>query len=207
MKSVIILAAGSGSRCGLGYNKLLYKINGKMLIEYTINQFDGYEIILTVNSNDFNVFKEKFSDYKIVIGGETRQESVRNAINVCSNENILIHDGARIFIDKETILNVENAILKNNAVVPCVKVKDSIKNQFGKNIERNNLFIAQTPQAVKKSLYLSCFGKEYSDDVSVLEQCGYDVCIVEGNYNNIKITTIEDIEFAKFKLGGRNDLS
>lgn len=202
MKSVIILAAGSGSRCNLGYNKLLYKINDKMLIEYTLDKFKGYEIILTVSKNDYDMFKRTFPNLKIVLGGETRQQSVKNAVEVCENENVLIHDGARIFVSSQTISNVENAITNNNAVVPCVKVKDSIKNQNGANVERDNLYIAQTPQAVKKSIYLSCVDSECSDDVSVLEKCGYDVCIVEGDYNNIKITTIDDIEFAKFKLGG-----
>lgn len=202
MKSVIILAAGSGSRCNLGYNKLLYKINDKMLIEYTLDKFKGYEIILTVSKNDYDMFKRTFPNLKIVLGGTTRQQSVKNAVEVCENENVLIHDGARIFVSSQTISNVENAITNNNAVVPCVKVKDSIKNQNGANVERDNLYIAQTPQAVKKSIYLSCVDSECSDDVSVLEKCGYDVCIVEGDYNNIKITTIDDIEFAKFKLGG-----
>ncbi len=203
MKSVIILAAGSGSRCNLGYNKMLYKINDRMLIEYTIDKFKGYEIILTVSKDDYEMFKEVFPNLKIVLGGETRQQSVKNAVEMCENENVLIHDGARIFVDSQTILNVEQAIQNNNAVVPCVKVKDSIKNGEGQNIDRNNLYIAQTPQAVKKSIYLSCVGSECTDDVSVLEKCGYDVCIVEGNYNNIKVTTIDDIEFAKFKLGGK----
>ncbi len=203
MISVVILAAGSGSRCNLGYNKLLYKINNKMIIEYTLEKFKGHDIILTVSENDYDLFKKEFPSYKIVIGGNTRQESVKNAIEVCENENVLIHDGARMFISEEVINNVMNAIKDNNAVVPCVKVKDSIKNSDGKNIDRSKLFIAQTPQAVKKSLYLSCVNEECTDDVSVLELCGYEVCMVDGDYDNIKITTTDDIEFAKFKLGGR----
>lgn len=206
MKSVIILAAGNGSRCNLGYNKLLYKVNGKMLIEYTMEKFKDYEIILTVSENDFSVFKSKFPNVKIVIGGATRQQSVRNAIESCESENVLIHDGARIFVTSEVIKNVEDAIEKHNAVVACVSVVDSIKNSNGKNIERSDLYIAQTPQAVKRSLYLDCVSEECSDDVSVLEKCGYDVCIVEGNYENIKITTSNDIQYAEFKLGGEYDL-
>ncbi len=203
MYSLIVLAAGSGSRCNLGYNKLLYKINGKMLIEYTLEKFKDYEIVLTVSENDFAVFKSKFPNYKIVIGGATRQESVHNAIKECEHENVLIHDGARIFIDEQTIKNVAEKITCSDAVVPCVRVKDSIKNSSGENIDRSELYIAQTPQAVRRSLYLKCVDEECTDDVSVLERCGYNVCVVEGSYNNIKITTREDIDYANFLLGGK----
>lgn len=202
MKSVIILAAGSGSRCNLGYNKMLYKINGKMLIEYTLEKFVGYEIVITVGKDDFDLFNKMFSQYKVVLGGSTRQQSVKNAIVHCSCENVLIHDGARIFVDNNTISNVEKAIENCVAVVPCVKVKDSIKNENGININREGLYIAQTPQAVKKSIYLKCVDEEFSDDVTVLEKCGYDVFIVEGNYENIKITSIDDIHYAEYKIGG-----
>ncbi len=207
MNSVIILAAGSGTRCGLGYNKVLYEINGKPLIEYTIEKFVGYEVIIAVSNEDYLYFKEKFAKYKIVIGGSTRQESVINAMKECNNEDVLIHDGARVFVPTNVINNVREALISHNAVVACVMVKDSIKDKNGKNIDRSSLYIAQTPQGVKKSIYLNCVDKEYSDDVSVLENCGYDVEIVEGSYQNIKITTIEDIEYANYKLGGNNDLS
>ncbi|MFV0499699.1 MAG: IspD/TarI family cytidylyltransferase [Bacilli bacterium] len=206
MKTVIILAAGSGSRCNLGYNKLLYKISNKMLIEYTLEKFKGYDIIITVSAVDYELFVKKFPNYKIVLGGKTRQESVYKAMLICESENILIHDGARIFVDTDTILRVENALTDVVAVLPSVVVKDSIKDQNGKNIDRSNIYIAQTPQGVKRSVYLSCIDKECSDDVTVIEKCGFEVVMVNGSYSNIKITTIEDLEYAKFKLGGNNDL-
>ncbi len=207
MVSTIILAAGTGSRCNLGYNKLLYKINGKMLIEYTLDNFKNGEIVLVVSENDYDTFNCYFKDIKIVIGGKTRQESVINGLNACSYNDVLIHDGARMFITEEVVKRVLEALKANVAVVPCVKVKDSIKNGEGKNINRDNLYIAQTPQGIKKDLYLNVVNENCSDDVTVLEKAGYDVAIVEGNYNNIKVTTIEDIEYAEFKIGGNNDLS
>ncbi len=206
MVSTIILAAGSGSRCNLGYNKLLYKINGKMLIEYTLEKFQDHDIVLVVSKDDYEVFSERFANLKIVIGGDTRQQSVINGVKECRHEKILIHDGARIFIDEQTINNVVNALEDNVAVVPCVKVKDSIKDNNGCNVERSNLNIAQTPQGIKKSVYLKCVNEECTDDVSVIEKCGYDVVIVEGNYKNSKITTIDDINYAHFLIGGENDL-
>ncbi len=202
MNDVIILAAGSGKRCNLGYNKLLHKINGRMILEYTMDKFKDYNIILTVSEDDYDIFVEKFKDCKIVIGGATRQQSVVNAMKLCTSESVLIHDGARMFVSSQVIENVAKASVLSDAVVPCVKVKDSIKDEHGRNIERSNLHIAQTPQAVKRGLYLQCVAEECTDDVSVLEKCGHDVCIVEGSYDNVKITTIEDIEFAKLKIGG-----
>ncbi len=202
MYSTVILAAGTGSRCNLGYNKLLYKINGRMLIEYTIEKFDFSEVILVVSKSEEKFFKEIFPNLVVVVGGKTRQQSVCNGIRHCSFENVLIHDGARIFVDCDTINRVKQKLATNFAVVPCVKVKDSIKDNCGKNILRDNLNIAQTPQGVKKQVYLECIKNECSDDVSVIEQCGYDVCMVLGDYANIKITTMEDIKYAEYILGG-----
>ncbi len=206
MVSTVILAAGTGSRCNLGYNKLLYKIKGKMLIEYTLEKFSGHEIVLVVSEQEYSEFSQRFRDLKVVVGGKTRQQSVINGVKNCKYENVLVHDGARVFVDETTITNVVNELNDNVAVVPCVKVKDSIKDNCGSNIDRSNLNIAQTPQGIKKSIYLDCVNEECTDDVTVLEKCGYNVKVVEGSYQNSKITTIEDIKYAHFLIGGENDI-
>lgn len=203
MVSTIILAAGSGSRCNLGYNKLLYKINGKMLIEYTLEKFVDHEVVLVVSDTDYEIFNTYFPNYKIVIGGDTRQQSVINGIKECVYEDVLIHDGARIFVNEAVIDAVIKGLESSNAVVPCVKVKDSIKTNDGINIDRSTLNVAQTPQGVKKQIYLQCVSEECTDDVSVLENCGYSVLVVEGSYENIKVTTQDDIMYANFLLGGK----
>ncbi len=205
MYSVVLLAAGSGSRCNLGYNKVLHKINDKTLLEYTLEHFESEDIIIVVSENDFDDVSRMLPNYKIVLGGQTRQESVRNGVSQAKFQDVLVHDSARVFISRNVIDNVYRGLFKSNAVVPCVKVKDTLKTLNGKTVDRDNLLIAQTPQGVKRDLFLKYYGEakcNVTDDVSIFEQLGEDVLIVEGDESNIKITTKEDIEYAEYKLGG-----
>ncbi len=205
MYSVVLLAAGSGQRCGLGYNKVLHKINGKTLLEYALQHFNSDDIIIVVSEVDFDTIKGIFPNHKLVIGGNTRQESVRNGVECAINENVLIHDSARIFLHQTIVNNVLNGLERCNAVVPCVSVVDTIKTLNGETVDRSKLLVAQTPQGVKRDLFLEYYGRlksNVTDDVSVFEKMGEKVLTVEGCASNIKITTKSDINFAEYKLGG-----
>ncbi len=205
MYSVVVLAAGSGSRCGLGYNKLLHKINGRMILEYTLDNFECNDIILVVSEKDFQAMKDHFPQYKICLGGKLRQDSVKNGVKLATYNHVLIHDGARMFVNSQVISNVASKLNDYNAVVPCVKLKDSVKDLDGNSVNRDSLMIAQTPQGVKRDLYLKYALEsdfELTDDVSLFECFGESVKIVEGDYANIKITTRDDLDYAKFKMGG-----
>lgn len=205
MYSLIIVAAGSGSRCGLGYNKLLYKINGKTLIEYTVSKFSCDDITLVVSNEDEEIMKSLFPDYNVVIGGNTRQQSVMNGMLHAKYQNVLIHDGARIYIDNVVVNNVLACLDSFNAVVPCVKIVDSLKDLNGKSVDRNQFVSAQTPQGVKRDLFIKYFNATseiVTDDVSLFDKFGERIGVVDGSYENIKITTIDDIKYAEYKLGG-----
>lgn len=187
MKAVIILAAGKGERLNLGYNKLLYEIEGQPIYQKTIEAFKGYKIYFV--SND--IFPENVIQIK---GGKTRGESVLNALMEVKEDEVLIHDGARPYISKEIIDKCTG-----EAFYVGVKPKDTIR-RGKETFNRDELILAQTPQGGKTSLFREAYLKakkdnlEFTDDISVvLNYFDVDVKLIEGEYRNIKITTKEDL--------------
>ena len=205
--SVIITAGGTSSRYG-NKNKLLEKINGKTILEYTVEKFlDFEEIIVCANESIISEIKEILPDkIKIIKGGATRQESVYNGLKKCTGEYVLIHDGARPLISKEVIEKVKEEVKIKNALTVAVKTVDTIKkaDKNGKiisTIDRSDLYNIQTPQAFKTSLIKEAHeklkGQSYTDDAGMLESMGYKVFVVEGEYKNIKLTTKDDLNYIK----------
>ena len=197
--SVIITAGGASVR--YGKDKLLELINGKTVIERSVNAFlpiNPDEIIISASEKLEGEIKDKFLSVKnlrIVRGGKTRQESVFNALKACSAPDfVCIHDAARPLVKLE---NIENCLT------------DTIKkvDKTGKVIEtpdRNTLWCVQTPQIFSyKTIFAAherLFGKSFSDDAGMLEFLGFPVYIDEGDYSNIKITTPKDILLAELLL-------
>jgi 2-C-methyl-D-erythritol 4-phosphate cytidylyltransferase len=216
MYSVIILAAGKGTRLNLGYNKVFYEIHQKSILEYSVEYFlkdsSFSEIIIVTTEKDQSHVKEllKGKDIKITLGGITRQESVYNGLKKVNNKFVLIHDGARPFIDKFDIEKLKITVKEN----PCVlakKVKDSIaKVSFGKlksYVNRDNYMLLQTPQAFTTDKIIKAYElamvneNSYSDDASLyMQELQEDVIILEGNENNIKLTTELDIKILEALL-------
>ena len=209
MISVVITAGGTSSRFK-GENKLLFKINDEEVIKKTVNTFleiEGIkEIIISANKEIIPILQNLFSNKKIIIieGGQTRQQSVFNGLKACNNcEYVLIHDGARPFIDKETIKKTIQCVKEKKACIVAVKTIDTIKivNEEGVIIstpERKTLWNAQTPQAFDYKLILNLHkkynNKNFTDDALLCEEDNIPVSIVEGKYENIKITTLADIK-------------
>ncbi len=204
----IITAGGNSTR--YGKNKLLEKIEGKTIIEYTVEAFLNSGIDNIVICGD-KYLHEYFPDIKIVEGGKTRQESVYNGLKSIDCDYVLIHDGARPMITPKLINEVKKAVIDKKAVSVMTKTIDTIKEidasgKIIKTIDRTKLYNTQTPQAFEYNLIrsihekLSNNGKIYTDDCSMAEELGYDVYIVEGDYKNIKITVPNDIEIAKIYL-------
>ena len=219
MKFGVIITAG-GSSARFGSNKLLEKINGKTVIEYSVEAFlksDIDEIIVCGGEYLEEVLchselvSESVKDKKIrfINGGAVRQESVYNGLNAITCDYVLIHDGARPMITPEIIKKVKKEVVEKKAVSVMTKTVDTIKevDQNGKiirTIDRSKLYNTQTPQAFEYNLIKSAHdklkGQNYTDDCSMLEASGYDVYMVEGDYRNIKITYPSDIELAKIYL-------
>lgn len=212
--SVIIPAGGTSSRYG-NKNKLLEKIKDKTVIEETVSKFIDFEeiteIIIPANASIQNELKELLthSKIKIIAGGTSRQKSVYNALQVVSNEYVLIHDGARPLIRKDTIEYVLQAVVDKQAVSVMTKTTDTIKEvdsdgRIIRTIDRSKLYNTQTPQAFKTSIIKEVHEKlkdgNFTDDSSMLEYLNIPVYIVNGSYTNIKITIKSDLDFAKLYI-------
>ena len=212
--SVIIPAGGTSSRYG-SKNKLLEKINEKSVIEETVSKFLDFEeideIILPANITIIEELQQIFKNdkVKIIEGGNSRQKSVYNALQNIKNDFVLIHDGARPLIKKDTISYVMEAVKEKNAVSVMTKTTDTIKEvdstgRIIRTIDRSKLYNTQTPQAFRTSLIKEAHERlingNFTDDCSMLEELNIPVYIVNGSYTNIKITIKSDLDFAKLYI-------
>ena len=218
MNGVVIVAAGSGSRMKRDINKQFIKLDGKEIIAYTIEKFykseDIDDIVIVIKENEEKYFIENiinkygFDNIKLAYGGKERQDSVYNGIKKLNNncEIVLIHDGARPFVNENIIKNSIKEAKENNAVVVGVPVKDTIKvvDSDGNIVDTPNrslLWSVQTPQSFKYEIITKAYEYAYSndyygtDDAMLVEHIGYNVKMIEGSYDNIKITTEEDLHF------------
>ena len=222
---VIVVAAGNSTRMK-GTNKQLLELDGEPLIIHTLKVFENSpfisKIILVTRQEDILLLEQLCEEYSIkkitdiVSGGCDRFSSVQNGFERLSakDNKALIHDGARPFIDNFIIGNVCAALQNSDAVICAVPIKDTVKrsDKDGFVIEtpkRDELYSVQTPQGVNVSLYKKAASliedtSLITDDASVMEKAGHKVKIVLGSYNNIKITTPEDIAFAKFLIGEKS---
>jgi len=214
--SAIIVAAGNSTRMGKGYSKIFEPILEKPSILYTLKAFEKNnlinEIILVCKENDREnlkkiIFENNITKFKFfALGGSSRQESVFNGLKKVSKnaDFLIIHDAARILITDKIITDVIKDAHLYRFSIPCVAAKDTIKivNKDGfveKTPDRSSLFQVQTPQVFEKSIYEEVInsamqnGRDYTDDSQLLENAGYKVHTVLGSYENMKLTTVEDI--------------
>ena len=224
MNTVIILAAGQGSRMNADINKQYLDLGGRPILAHTLQIFDESpvidEIIMVIHRDEEELLTQRILNpygyrkiFKIVHGGNERQESVRNGLMEVSDHTriVLIHDGARPFITKDLIRRCVEGTEAFGAISVGVPMKETIKiiteEQFvDYTPERNNVWITQTPQAfkteiIKKAHELAIDEKLVgTDDAMLVEKMGIRVKMVEGDYTNLKITTPEDLIAAKALL-------
>lgn len=220
MNSVVIVSAGRGNRMKCDINKQFLKIGGKEVIAHTIEKFYNNknigEIIIVVREDEKEFLQENiinkygYKNLKIAFGGKERQDSVYNGLQeVDKNCSIvLIHDGARPFVTNEIIEQSIECAQKYNCAIVGIPVKDTIKivnenNDVCNTPNRNTLWSIQTPQVFDYSLIMKAHEKAKNDkyygtdDSMLMEYLGYNVKVVEGSYDNIKITTPEDLKVAE----------
>lgn len=211
----VILGAGNSTRMGLDKSKLLLEIEGKTVIERTVDKFLNMaeidEIIVVCRECDIEKFSELLPDDSVsfVIGGSTRQESVENAVETIDEcDYIIIHDGARPFVSVNTIVKTLDEAQIKKAAATGVYVKDTIKVidddlNIVSTPERKNLVSIQTPQIFDFKTYKEALAKaveenkDFTDDCQLVENLGLKVGVVIGEYENIKITTKSDIALAE----------
>lgn len=217
---VIIVAGGKGSRMQSNTPKQFIEINGEAIIVRTIKAFLNYnsliKIIISVHK-DFKVYLEELlikhglnkNNIQITLGGETRFQSVKNGLSLIEDQNAIvgIHDAARPFVSIQTIKTCYDTAKEKGNATPFVFVTDTIRKvdgQFNSSVDRSLFRIIQTPQCFLASKIKDAFAQEYNpiftDDASVLEYNGEKINLVEGNIENIKITTPFDLSIAKTLL-------
>lgn len=220
MNSVVIVSAGRGSRMKADINKQFLKIGNKEVIAHTIDKFYNNknigEIVIVVREDEKEFFlgniidKYGYKNIKIAFGGKERQDSVYNGLKEVGQncEIVLIHDGARPFVTNEIIEKSIKSAKEYKCAIAGVPVKDTIKivnenNDVCDTPNRSTLWSIQTPQVFDYSLIIKAHEKakydEYygTDDSMLMEYLGYNVKVIEGSYNNIKITTPEDLKIAE----------
>ena len=203
---VVIVASGKGQRAALGYNKAFFRMkDGKSVLEHAASLFvddnECKKIVIVTNPESF---EDVFDNEKIVLtaGGALRKDSVYEGLKKCESEYVLIHDAARPFLDKRALQKLKDKVTEARACVLGKTAVDTVKiidgDRVVKTIDRNTVFMAETPQAFDRKLLLDCYSRcediEFTDDVSLAESLGYEVKIVIDEYDNRKLTRQEDFE-------------
>ena len=212
--AAIIVAAGSGTR--MGRPKQFLPLLGRPVVEWSLRAFEELpgvkEIALVLTKEDIREHRARFisSRIKLVEGGSTRMGSVRNGLAALSKKTdvIAVHDGARPLITKDLLTAVIQEAGRSGAALLAVPVKDTLKNVDGKELwisqtpDRSSHWLAQTPQCYRREILeeaLNQFSKDAlaTDESQLVERAGHRVKVVPSAYENIKITTPEDLEVAE----------
>ena len=225
-KYAVLVAGGSGSRMGSEVPKQFLPLAGKPILSHTIEQFlkiENIQIILVLPERDIDYWNgivaqqqvnlTFLKSIKIVAGGKSRFQSVKNGLaHVESDGLVAVHDGVRPLISTEIIEKSFQVANELGNSVTSVQLKDSIRevgeNQQNKAVERTKFRLMQTPQTFRSEIIKKAFEVEeqsfFTDCASVLEFTGYSINLIDGAYENIKITTPEDLIVAEALLKSRN---
>ncbi|PIB34473.1 2-C-methyl-D-erythritol 4-phosphate cytidylyltransferase [Reichenbachiella sp. 5M10] len=221
-KYVIIVAGGSGSRMKADRPKQFLSLQGKPILMHTLEAFHHYDkhlhILLVLPAAHLETWQRLVEEHdfpvshRVTTGGDTRFDSVRNGLQLIDTDGLVaIHDGARPLVCSEVIHRTyTHAQLHQNAVA-SVAIKDSlreIKSDHNQAVDRSAYVAIQTPQTFQVQTIRHAFAtanpqQSFTDDASVLESIGGQINLVQGSYENIKITTPEDIILAEALLTHR----
>lgn len=226
--SAIILAGGEGSRMKADKTKQFIRICGKTVLERTVSAFDNCieidEIIVVARNEEMNEVRELLKSssiskpYKIVAGGSCRAESAARGFSAVSEgfDYVAIHDAARCLLTPEMIGEVVEKAHKFGAATAVCAISDTVKSVDARGlitstIPRENVYRAQTPQVFAYELYRRALDSAkdltvITDDNMLAESIGADVCAVDLGYENIKITTQDDLTIARSILAQRGEI-
>ena len=211
--TVLIVAGGKGLRMGSELPKQFLPIGGKPVLMHTIEAFHHFDrtmkIILVLPQEQQTYWQELCAKHSFVIehtvvdGGETRFHSVKNGL-ACVNSGLVgVHDGVRPFVSPEVIKRCYELAAIKKAVIPVIDVVETVRHiteTGSETVSRNDYKLVQTPQVFDAELLKQAYAQEYTpfftDDASVVEAMGIPVCLVEGNRENIKITTPFDLKIS-----------
>lgn len=214
-KYVIIVAGGNGTRMNSVVPKQFIKLDGKPVLMHTINKFSEcgleLEVIVALPSSQLYYWKQLCLEYKfntpikISEGGETRYESVKNALQLIVEPGLIaVHDAVRPLVSTKTILAVYHTAEMYGNAVPAIPLNDSIRKiESGKSmsVDRSRYCVIQTPQCFSSNILKKAYQKEYkptfTDDASVAEAFVEQIHLIDGTIENIKITTPQDLILAE----------
>ena len=214
----LVVAAGRGSRFGADRPKQYLPLGGQPVLRHAVSAFtrhpriDGVQVV--IRPEDRGLYETAVAGLALPLpapGGATRQDSVRLGLEaLCTQQprHVLIHDGARPFPDPALIDRVLDGLEHAPATIPCIALRDTIKSVEGRRVratvDRSRLWRAQTPQGFRFDAILAAHrtlaGRDLSDDSAVAETAGLAPALVEGDENNLKITTAEDLIAAERRL-------
>lgn len=211
--SSILLMAGSSNRFNLNKNKNLYEINNKHLFLYSLDTFYNHQkinnIYLVVKEEEYedvlDIVKQNYDDrVSIIVGGDTRSKSVKNALCNITDDGVLIHDCARPLVTSNDIDNIIDSLNHSKCATMYHKVFDTIKEVTDSinTINRDNLKAVTTPQAFTKQLYeiiLNNDNELITDEIALFEK-DYTVAFIEETRNNLKVTTTDDLAYVEYIL-------
>ncbi|WP_219226284.1 2-C-methyl-D-erythritol 4-phosphate cytidylyltransferase [Pedobacter antarcticus] len=215
----IIVAGGKGSRMNHAVPKQFLELQGKPVLMHTLEAFANCalkpEIILVLNIHQHEFWEELCRKYEFTIahqlvkGGAERFDSVKNGLKKIKGDGVVaIHDAVRPLVSPELIENAFRAAeLEGNAITALQavdSVRIQIEGQHATPLNRNEIFLVQTPQAFQlkqlKKAYLQPYRIDFTDDASVVEKAGYPIHLLPGERTNIKITYTEDLQLADWFL-------
>ena len=223
----IIVAGGSGSRMRADIPKQFLLLNGKPILQHTIEQFLSVELAADAAPQTVGTASEKITiivvlpereraiwnqlcnennfhpNIQIVSGGNTRFQSVRNGLNAIQSRSgiVAVHDGVRPFVSPDIIQNSFATAARTGSAVTCVPVKDSVRvvgaDGSSQAVDRSQYRLVQTPQTFQLDVFRQAFQTReqpfFTDCASVMEYAGFPITLIDGAYENIKITTPEDL--------------
>lgn len=214
-KFAVIVAGGSGLRMGTTIPKQFLTIHNKSLVQYSIEAFmhayTDMQVVLVIH-NDFMEWAEQLqvkmdlnNNLTMVAGGQTRFHSVKNGLACITHPSIVfIHDAVRCLVSPQLIRNCFGQATIMGSAIPAVEAIDSLRMVEGDKhfpINRSNVRSVQTPQTFQSEIITKAFEQDYSeaftDEATVVEASGQPVFLIEGEYNNLKITRPIDITIAE----------
>ncbi len=218
LNQIIIVAGGSGLRMGSDIPKQFLEIGSLPVLMHTINAFYAFDnnalIILVLPENQQIYWFELCETHEfnvpimVVSGGDTRFESVKNGLVYTSNEGLIaVHDGVRPFVSKQTLQSCFQTAAEKGNAIPVISPVESIRevvNGESKVVDRSNYRLIQTPQVFNAKAFKLSYNVDYvptfTDDATVFETSGHAINLIDGNRENIKITTAVDLVLGEYFL-------
>ncbi len=214
----VIVAGGKGLRMGSELPKQFLCIGGKPILMHTLESFhrfdEAMQLILVLPRDHQPLWQTLCEEhafslpYRLADGGETRFHSVKNGLALITGEGVVaIHDGVRPFVSSEALHRCFTTAATHHAVLPVIPIVDTVREltvEGSRTVDRNAYKLVQTPQVfdvtLLKTAYEQPFTPFFTDDASVVEALGRTITLVEGNRENIKITTPFDLKIAEALL-------